>query len=53
MLKRLFKNAVPISHKRYFIPLAENILSFALLIFWNFSSAALRTSSPRVATRSG
>ena len=34
-------------------PLAFQIRSFALLISWNFFSAALRTSSPKAATLSG
>ena len=34
-------------------PLALYMVSFAAFISWNFFSAALRTSSPSVATRSG
>ena len=36
-----------------YIPLALKITSLALLISWNFFSAARFTSSPSVATRSG
>lgn len=35
------------------IPLAFHTVSFAAFISWNFFSAALRTSSPSDATRSG
>lgn len=36
-----------------YIPLAFFMVSIAAFISWNFFSAALRTSSPRLATRSG
>lgn len=47
------KRALLLHIINYRIPRDLYTSSFALLICWNFSSAALRISSPKVATRSG